>query len=402
VMASEHYLDHAAGTPPFEQAAAVAAELTMAFPGNPSGLHRRARAAASLLEEARERISAECKASPSGVIFTSGGTEADNLAIKGIAFAKRDEGLDHIIVSSIEHHAVLDSAKWLSTQGFRVELAPVGPDGVVDVAKLANSLTESTGLVSIMTANNETGAIQPIPLIAEVVRERAPRAVIHSDACQAFSSRQIALGDLGVDALSLSAHKIGGTQGAGAVVLRDGVRIEKIAHGGGQELGRRGGTQNVAAIAAFGVAAQLAAARRADFLRQAAFLRDLLESQILDIYPEALINASTVERLPNILNVTLPGVLAEDILVLLDRKGVYASTGSACTSGTAQPSHVLLAMGLAPELARCTLRISFGHTSTLEDVKAAADALAEAASLLSGKEPPAMQKAPIPRAKVAR
>lgn len=379
------YLDHAAGTPPFPEVAALTTELVERFPGNPSGIHRLARFAASIVDEARERVAEAVGARPAGVVFTSGGTEGDNLAIKGFAFARRSEGLDHVVVSSIEHHAVLDSARWLASQGFRCDLVPVTPDGVVDLATLEGLLGDSTAVVSIMTANNETGAIQPLGEVARIVRRRAPAAVLHADACQAFSSRDVSLDSLGVDAITLSSHKIGGPQGAGALVLREGLQIERISHGGGQELGRRAGTHNVASIAGFGLAAELAAARRREFTRRMAELRDDLERHILSVFPEAKVNARTAERLPHISNLTAPGFLAEDVLVLLDRAGVCASSGSACASGSLEPSHVLLAMGLRPDEARSSIRFSLGHTSSAADVEAAAGAFAAAIQTLSGR-----------------
>lgn len=377
------YLDHAASTPPFQEAAAIVAELVREFPGNPSGVHHRARSAASIVDEARERVADATGATPSGVVFTSGGTEADNLAIKGFAFEKRSEGLNRVVVSSIEHHAVLDSARWLGSQGFEVRLAPVTHTGVVDLEALEGLLGETTGLVSIMLANNETGAVQPLVEIAEVVRRRAPRAVLHTDACQAFSALEVSLNSLGVDALTLSSHKFGGPQGAGALVLRDGSAIERISHGGGQELGRRAGTHNVASIAGFGLAAEIAAARRRRFIGHTGRLRDDLESRILSSLPAARVNAAAAERVPHISNLTIPGFLAEDVLVLLDRSGVCASSGSACASGSLEPSHVLLAMGLGPDDARASLRFSFGHTSSAPDVEAAIAAIHGALATLA-------------------
>jgi cysteine desulfurase len=369
------YLDHAAGTPPIPEAAALAAELLEIFPGNPSGVHRRSRYAAMLVDEARERLAAATGAEPTGVVFTSGGTEADNLAIKGIAYAQRSLGRTGVVVSSIEHHAVLDSARWLASQGFDVVCAPVTPAGTVDVAALEDLIDERTALVSIMTANNETGAVQPIDEIASVVRHRAPHAILHSDACQAFQSRDVSLDRLGVDALSLSSQKIGGPQGAGALVLREGLAIERILHGGGQELGRRAGTHNVPSIAGFGLAAEISANRRDRFNQHTKKLRDMLETRILSSIPRTWINAAGAERLPHISNVTVCGFLAEDVLVLLDSRGICASSGSACASGSLEPSHVLQAMGLSSGDARASLRFSFGLTSSPRDVETAVAAL---------------------------
>ncbi len=376
------YLDHAASTPPFAEVAAYTAALIEQFPGNPSGVHRRARKAAAIVDEARERIAKATASDPKNVIFTSGGTEADNLAIKGPAFALRKEGLDRIVVSSVEHHAVLDSALWLRSSGFKVDLAPVGRDGLVDLEALETLLDEKTCVVSCMTANNETGALQPIREIAEMVREKAPHAVLHTDACQGFASIDISLERLGVDALTLSSHKIGGPQGAGALVLREGIPIEKIAHGGGQELGRRAGTQNVAAIAGFGLAAELAALRRKEFCEKTKSLRDDFERRVISSFPWVRINGAGAPRLPHISNMAFAGLQAEDILVLLDRRGVCASAGAACSSGSLEPSHVLVAMGLSPKEARSSVRFSFGHTSTPADVNSAVSALKSALSSL--------------------
>ncbi len=377
-----HYLDHAAGTPPLPEVVELVCRLFEEGPGNPSGIHRRARSAAAIVEEAREAVAATVGAHPSEVIFTSGGTEADNLAVKGIAAAQRERGLDRVVVSAVEHHAVLDSALWLRTLGFEVDLAPVGPEGTVDLDRLSELLEDDaagrTGLVSVMTANNETGAIQPVREVAELVRDLAPDAVVHSDACQAFSSQDVSFDALGVDAITLSSHKIGGPQGAGALVVREETPLQRVAHGGAQELGRRAGTHDVVAIAGFGLAASISAAKRHEFAERTGALRDLLEQRVLEEVPEAVVTAAQAERLPHISNVRIPGSAAEELLILLDREGVCASSGSACASGSLEPSHVLSAMGLGPSEARSALRFSFGRTSELADVEAAVAALARA------------------------
>ncbi len=377
-----HFLDHAAGTPPLPEVVDLVCRVLEEGPGNPSGIHRQARRAAAIVEEARERVAGSVGAAPSEVVFTSGGTEADNLAIKGIAAAQRERGLDRVVVSAVEHHAVLDSAKWLESQGFEVDIAPVTPQGTVDLDGLSELLDHDssarTALVTVMTANNETGVIQPLQAVADLVRQRAPQAVIHTDACQAFASMDVSLDTLGVDALTLSSHKIGGPQGAGALVVREGTPLVRISHGGGQELGRRAGTHNVAAIAGFGLAVEISSERRPEFVSRTRELRGLLELRVAREIPEAVVTAAEAERLPHISNIRIPGFRAEDLLVLLDREGVCASSGSACASGSLEPSHVLLSMGLEPEQARSALRFSFGRTSGQPDVEAAVSALVSA------------------------
>jgi len=372
------YLDHAAGTPPYPAVAETVGRVLAEFSGNPSGTHRGARRAAAILDAAREQIAAATGATPAGVIFTSGGTEADNLAIKGIAFAVRNRlGLKKVVVSAIEHKAVLESARWLQSQGFEVLQVPVLSDGTLDLDAFYSALDPSTALVSIMTANNETGAVQPFPKISEIVRERAPRAVLHTDACQAFSATDVGLDSLQVDALSLSAQKFGGPQGVGALVISEGVPLLPLQHGGSQELGRRAGTQNVAGIAGMGVAVSITLQHREEFGARIAPMRDRLEKVLSEAWEGARVNASDAPRLPHISNIAFPGARSEDLLVLLDRKGIAASAGSSCASGSLTPSHVLLAMGLDELVARCAVRFSLGHTTTPEDIEAATEAVME-------------------------
>lgn len=374
----EIYLDHAAGTPPFFEVAELVAQLLHDFPGNPSGVHRRSRRAAAILDEARERVASCLGSEPRCVVFTSGGTEADNLAIKGIASWKLEsEGLRGVVVSAIEHKAVLESARWLATRGFDVRLVPATEVGTVDLDTLESTLDTSVGLVSVMSANNETGVVQPLRQVSELVRAKAPRAVLHCDACQSLASQEVSLGSLGVDALSISGHKIGGPQGIGALVAGSGIEIHPLLHGGGQELGRRSGTQNVAAAAGLGLAVKLAASTRERFVAHTASLRARFEGELLEHFPKTFVVGGFAERLPNISCLAFAGVRAVDLLLMLDRRGVCASAGSACSSGSPRPSHVITAMRLSEEMARSTLRFSFGRSTTHDAVEAAVEAVAD-------------------------
>lgn len=361
-----HYLDYAATTPLLDEVFEAMLPYLREDFGNPSSVYRAGRESKKGIEEAREHVAAAIGALPSEVIFTGGGSEADNLATKGVAFRQKDRG-NHIVVSSIEHHAVLHSAEWLMRNGFRVTFLPVDGDGVIDLGALEQAVGADTILVSIMLANNEIGTIQPVAEAVRIVRGRS-RALVHADAVQGLGKIPVDLESLGVDLASFSAHKIGGPKGVGAVYLRRKTPLEAIIHGGGQERDLRSGTPNVAGIVGFGVAAKVAVKemeQEADRLRA---LRDRLQEGMLERIDRVRVNGAGAPRLPGTLNVCIEGVEGESLLLMLDAADVAASSGSACTSGSLDPSHVLLALGIPPEVAVGSLRLSLGRATTPRDV----------------------------------
>ena len=360
------YLDYAATTPILEEVLEAMIPYQRELFGNPSSVYSAGREAKKGLEESREQIADAVCAEPSEVIFTGGGTEADNLALKGLAFKMRGQG-SHIITTSIEHHAVLHSAEWLEKQGFRVTFLGVDRSGLIDLQALESALTRETILVSIMTVNNEVGVIQPIEEAVRVVKENS-KAAFHTDAVQALGKIPFDLSSLGVDMASFSAHKIGGPKGVGALVVKRGTPVEPVMHGGGQERDTRSGTSNVAGIVGFGKAAQIASKeveQESDRLRE---LRDRLENGICSAIDRVHVNSKDAPCISGTLNVCIEGVEGESLLLLLDSKGIAASSGSACTSGSLDPSHVLMAMGVSPELAHGSLRVSMGRATTEADV----------------------------------
>jgi cysteine desulfurase len=360
------YLDYAATAPLLEESfEAMLPYLERDF-GNPSSLYAAGREAKKGIEESREQVAEALGALPSEIIFTGGGTEADNLALKGAAFKNRGQG-DHIVISRIEHHAVLHSAEWLERRGFRVTHVPVSPDGVVDLNALEAALTPKTILVSIMLVNNEVGTVQPVADAVARIRGRC-RALVHTDAVQALGKVRVDLDYLGVDLASFSAHKVGGPKGVGALFVRRKTPLEAVLHGGGQERDLRSGTPNVAGIAGFGAAAQIAAKEADQEAGRLAPLRDRLESDIKDSIERVQVNGAGAERVAATANLCIEGVEGESLLLMLDSEGVAASSGSACTSGSLDPSHVLTAMGIPKDLAIGSLRLSFGRGSTAADV----------------------------------
>jgi cysteine desulfurase len=361
------YLDYAATTPLLDEVLeAMLPFLRDGGFGNPSSVYAAGREAKKGMEVAREQVAAAIGALPGEVIFTGGGTEADNLAIKGAAFKLRSRG-NHVVTTSIEHHAVLHSAEWLERNGFRVTFLPVDENGLVDLPALRSAIDPDTILVSIMLANNEVGTIQPLADAVGIVREGS-RALIHTDSVQALGKIPIDVAALDVDLASFSAHKIGGPKGVGALFVRRKTPLETILHGGGQERDLRSGTPNVAGIAGFGKAAEIAAAEVSPEAVRLASLRDRLQEGIVRAVERVHLNGTATDRLPGFLNLCIEGVEGESLLLILDSKEVAASSGSACTSGSLEPSHVLLAMGVPPERALGSLRISLGRASTDADV----------------------------------
>jgi cysteine desulfurase len=375
------YLDHAATTPMLPEAIeALTAQL--AVTGNASSLHAAGRHARRTVEEARETLAAALGARPSEVVFTSGGTEADNLAVKGLYWARRDAdpARTRVLASPVEHHAVLDAVDWLAThEGATVEYLPVDRYGRVHPDALREAIArepETVALATVMWANNEIGTIMPVRELADVAREFD--IPLHADAVQAFGQVPVDFAASGLAALTVSGHKIGGPYGIGALLLGREYSPVPVLHGGGQERHVRSGTLDVPAIAAFAVAGRLAAERREEFAREIGALRDDLVAAVRAAVPDAVLGGDPVDRLPANAHFTFPGCEGDSLLLLLDAQGIECSTGSACTAGVAQPSHVLLATGTDPDLARGTLRFTLGHTSTKEDVAAVAGAIGPA------------------------
>ncbi|MGH2767795.1 MAG: cysteine desulfurase family protein [Acidimicrobiales bacterium] len=361
------YLDYAATTPLLPGVLEAMQPYQQEVFGNPSSVYHLGREAKKGMEEARERVAAAVGAQPGEVIFTGGGTEADNMAIKGCALKGRPRG-NHIITTAVEHHAVLHSAEWLERQGFRVTFLPVDRDGLVDLAALEAALNRETVLVSMMLVNNEVGTIQPVAEAVRIVRGRS-RALFHTDAVQGLGKVPVNVEALGVDLASFSAHKIGGPKGVGALFVRRKTPVEAILHGGGQERDLRSGTPNVAGIVGLGMAASIAAAEVESEAPRLEALRDGLQGALCSSIDGLAVNATGAPRIPGTLNFCIEGVEGESLLLLLDAKEVAASSGSACTSGSLDPSHVLMAMGIPPELAHGSLRISLGRASGEEDVE---------------------------------
>jgi cysteine desulfurase len=361
------YFDHNATTPLHPAVwEAMHPFLTGSF-GNPSSLHSDGLQARDAVEEARERVARLLGAGADEIVFTSGGTEADNLAILGSVLARRPQG-GHIVTSQIEHPAVLGSCHTLEAQGFRVTRLPVGSAGAIDPDDFAAALRDDTLLVTLMHANNEVGTIQPIRACAALARARG--IPVHTDAVQSVGKIATLVDELGVDLLSLSGHKMHGPKGVGALYVRRGTELDPLVTGGPQERGLRGGTEPVAAIVGLGVAAQLAAAGLSAETSRVAALRDHLEQGVLASIPEVLVNGRAAPRLPTTTNLSFGGVDGQSLVVALDLQGVATSTGSACSSGSLEPSPVLIAMGLSTEWVRGAVRFSLGAGNTLREVEA--------------------------------
>ncbi|MFJ9341734.1 cysteine desulfurase family protein [Streptomyces sp. NPDC101733] len=377
------YLDHAATTPMLPEAAA-AMTAQFAATGNASSLHAAGRRARRTVEEARESLADALGARPSEVVFTAGGTEADNLAVKGLYWARHDADptRTRILTSPVEHHAVLDAVHWLGDhEGATVEYLPVDRYGRVHPEAFRAAVERDPGnvaLATVMWANNEIGTVLPVRELAAVAREFG--IPMHSDAVQAFGQLDVRFGDSGLSAMTVSGHKVGGPYGIGALLLGRDQSPVPVLHGGGQERHVRSGTLDVPAIASFAVAAVLAAERREKFAAEVGALRDELIGAVLAAVPDAVLGGDPDDRLPANAHFAFPGCEGDSLLLLLDAQGIECSTGSACTAGVAQPSHVLLATGTDPQLARGTLRFSLGHTSTSSDVAAVAAAIGPAVS----------------------
>jgi cysteine desulfurase len=360
------YLDHNATTPPSDAVVnRMAAVLREEF-GNPSSVHHFGQRAKAVLDEARSAVAALISADPGDVVFTGGGTEGDNHAIRGAAEALEQTGRKHLIASAIEHEAVLNTLKALVRRGWKITLLPVDQSGIVSVDALRSAITDDTALVSVMHANNEIGTVQPISELAAIARAR--RALFHTDAVQSAGKIPIDVKALGVDLLSLSAHKFYGPKGVGALWIRRGVRLQSPLTGGKQERSRRAGTENVAGIAGLGVAAREALVKMADEGVRLAALRDRLEDGILRSVTGTALNGVRSPRVPNTTNISFDRTEAESLLIALDLEGIAVSTGSACSSGTLEPSHVLKAMGFPAHRTQNSIRFSLGAANTEADI----------------------------------
>ncbi len=382
------YLDHAATSPLRPEVAQAMAPFGSEVFGNPAGSHRVSRRAAAALEEAREEVAEIVGCRPGEVIFTASGTEADNLAVLGALRARRPAGASDpavVVCSAVEHPAVLATCRAATTGlagSVQLEVAPVDRHGSIDLGHLEDLLDERVALVSVMLANNEVGTIQPLCEVATLARQRAPGAIVHTDAVQAASFLDLRTEAAGASLVSLSAHKLGGPKGVGILVARHGVPLAPVVFGGGQERGRRSGTQNVAGAVGAAVALRVAARSQEAEARRLAKLRDRLADELAARLPGVVELTPRSLRLPGHLPLGLRGVDHEELLVLLDEQGVCASAGSACASGALGPSDVLLAMGRSPAEAREALRLTLGWTTTEADVTVAVDALAMAAERL--------------------
>lgn len=370
------YLDYNATTPLLPEAFAAMRPYLEAHFGNPSSIHAAGREARAAIDDARDRMARILGAKPHEIIFTGGGTESDNLAILGLARHRAGHG-KHLITCTTEHHAVLHAFEHLQKrEGFRVTFLPVDPSGRASPEQVTEALTPETTLVSIMSANNETGTLQPVREIAAVCRSRG--VLFHTDAIQSFGKEPLATGEF--DAMSLAAHKFGGPKGAGILKLGSGISIDRLQHGGSHENERRPGTENVAAIAGMAAAAEIALQNLAEESERQAHLRNHLWEGIRDAFPEAILNGHPGLRLANTLNVSFPGLDGEGLIIALDLAGVAVSSGSACMVGSVMASHVLLAMGVAPEIASSTIRFSLGKQTTKAEI---ADAITRIKSVLS-------------------
>jgi len=356
------YFDHNATTPVDVSAADTMIRVLRDEYGNASSVHRLGQQAKSIMDEARSAVSTLIGAEPAELVFTSGGTEADNFALRGAAEALEPTGRKHLIATSIEHEAVLVTLKALARRGWRTTLLPVGESGIVSPDALKDALTDDTAIVSVMHANNELGTIQPVAELAAIARSKG--ALFHTDAVQSVAKIPINVRELGVDLLSLSAHKFNGPKGAGALWIKRGTRIVPILTGGKHERTRRAGTENVPAIAGMGVAAERGRAKLGTEAAGVAALRDRLEREILSRIPGTVVNGARELRVPNTTNISFDRIEAESLLIALDLEGIAVSTGAACSSGTLEPSHVLRAMGLPTHRAQNSIRFSLGAGNT--------------------------------------
>lgn len=366
------YLDHAATCPTDpEVLEAMQPYFTEHF-GNPSSIYSISRTTRNAIETARAILAKAIGAAPEEIVFTSGGSESDNFSVKGVAHALREKGR-HIITSQIEHHAVLYTCKYLEKNGYTVTYLPVDHDGIIRIEELEKAIRPDTILITIMHANNEIGSIQPIREIGEIAKKH--KIVFHTDAVQTFGHIPVDVNELNADLLSISGHKFYGPKGVGALYIRKGTKITPLIHGGDQERRRRASTENVPGIVGLGKAVEIARDVMTGELQRQARLRDEFIQKILTTIPDSRLNGAPLQRLPNNINISFKGIEGESILLNLDMYGIAASTGSACSSSSLEPSHVLLAIGLDHELAHGSVRFSLGKHTTAEDLNSVAEIL---------------------------
>ena len=375
-----HYFDHNATTPLSEEVLACLTRVQRECYGNPSSIHTAGQRARQAVEEARAQVARWLHAEPGEVVFTSGGTESDNLAIFGIMRRNGGAAGKHVITTTIEHPAVLGACAQLEREGARVTRVAVGSGGVVEAEDVRQALRPETALIKVMHANNETGAVQPIEAIAEIAREAG--VALHSDGVQAAGRLAVDVGALGVDLYSLSGHKLNAPKGVGVLAVRNGVSLEAVQFGGRHERERRAGTENVPGIAALGSAAGWLVEHGAEEARRLAFLRDRLETGIVQNVPGTRVNAGSAPRTPNTTNVLFAGVAGEALAIALDLEGFQVSTGAACSSGAVEPSHVLTAMGLDAAEAKSSIRFSLGRSNDEAQVDALLEAVSSAVARL--------------------
>jgi cysteine desulfurase len=378
------YMDHSATTYVRKEAVEAMTPYHAEHFGNPSSIYSIARESKMVIDTAREQAAKALGAEPDEIYFTSGGSESDNWAIKGVAFANRKKG-NHIITSKIEHHAVLHTCEYLEKEGFTVTYLPVDQYGLVDPAELEKAITDKTVLISIMYANNEIGTIEPIAELGAIARRH--KIPFHTDAVQAVGNIPIDVNAQNIDLLSLSAHKFYGPKGVGALYIRKGTKIDNLIHGGGQERRRRAGTENIAGIVGLGIAIELATADIEGHNLKIRALRDRLMSGILAKIPNSRLNGHPEKRLPGNINISFEFIEGESMLLWLDDEGICASTGSACTSGSLEPSHVLLATGLPVEISHGSLRLTLGDINTDADVDFVLEVLPKVVSRLREMSP---------------
>ncbi|MFC1950453.1 cysteine desulfurase NifS [Chloroflexota bacterium] len=381
---SRIYLDYAATTPTHpEVVKAMLPYFTDAF-GNPSSIYSYGQEAKGTIEEARIKVTELIGAQDEEIVFTSGGTEADNFALKGVAFANESKG-NHIITSSIEHHAVLKTCKFLERRGFKVTYLPVDEYGLVNPDDVGRAITNKTVLVSVMHANNEMGTIEPIAKIGKITKEA--QIYFHTDAVQTVGHIPVDVDELGVDLLSMSAHKLCGPNGVGALYVRKGTKLVSFIHGGEQEKRRRAGTENVPGIVGFGKAAELARQEISQEAERLTCLRNQLINGLLERIDHTRLNGHSITRLPNNVNISVDYVEGESMLLNLDLEGICASTGSACSSSSLEPSYVLLAMGISHELAHGSLRLTLGKWTTEEEMEQVLEAMPRIVAKLRAMSP---------------
>jgi len=378
------YMDHAATTPVDREVVEAMMPCFTRVYGNASSLHSFGREAHNAMEEARRRVAELINAHSEEIVFTAGGTESDNIAIKGVAYANRSRG-DHIVTSTIEHPAVLETCRSLEKQGFKVSYIPVDKGGVVELETLRRAVTERTVLITIMHANNEIGTIEPMEEIAEIAEAKS--IIFHSDAVQSAGKIPIDVKAIGVDLLSISAHKIYGPKGVGALYIKKGTRLEPIIHGGGHEKGLRSSTENIPGIVGLGKAAELAKARMSEDTTHLTNLCDRLIKATLSNIEESYLNGHPTKRLPNNAHFRFTGIEGEALILNLDERGIAASTGSACSSKKLLPSHVLMAIGLDEVQAHGSLRLTLGRENTKEDIEYVLEVLPETVKKLRAISP---------------